>query len=118
MQGGVLSKRALMRCRWIHRLPGTALDNRFTVATDTDQARALQSAVDDLASLAHTMQGPAAAKASAAQRAAWAHERAAWDALEVPAAGKLTKDASDKRRQRIAAVVRMMGQACSAMERC
>lgn len=52
--GHVLEQRPTRRqtyhCRHVHSLPGTALDRRYTVATDTDHKNMIESAIQDVLS--------------------------------------------------------------------
>lgn len=84
-------------------LPGTALNNQFTVATDKDEERHLDAAVADLDHFGNRMEawqwrrdagelpetsgrgGKAAGTPSREEREQWALERKAWRCLRVPA---------------------------------
>jgi hypothetical protein len=85
-----------LSCRHIHRLPGTALNNRFTVATDKDFERNLQAVIGDYIALGSGMSlrlgtpgdpavaATAAGKVPQADRSRWALQRTAWERATPP----------------------------------
>lgn len=68
--------------RWVHRLPSTALNTRFTVATENDHQSHIAESLSDLSEFGRRMSNPDTRKrASLEVKEQWEHEARAWVVL-------------------------------------